>query len=59
MEPEIKEQLVNTIIKTFAYKKEQAEHLFLELMKCVENKELVHNEIIVILKRNCSFAKKF
>jgi hypothetical protein len=41
MDVDVKEQLINTIMKTFFYSKEQAENLFSELLNCVKNKELV------------------
>ena len=41
MELELKDQLINTIIKTFAYKKEQAESIFNQLINCVSNRDLV------------------
>lgn len=41
MDLDIKEQLISTIMKTFAYSKIQADYLFIQLMNCVSNKELV------------------
>ncbi|CAF0737337.1 unnamed protein product [Didymodactylos carnosus] len=38
---EIQEQLIQTIIKTFGYTREQAQNLFLELMLCVKRKDLI------------------
>lgn len=45
MDLDLKEQLISTIMKTFAYSKNQAEYLFIQLMNCVTNKELVINLI--------------
>jgi hypothetical protein len=42
MDFDLKEQLINTIMKTFAYNKEQAENIFVELMNCVSNKDYVN-----------------
>ena len=41
MDPDVQDQLISTIMKTFAYKKSQAENLFIQLMNCVTNKDLV------------------
>lgn len=41
MDADIQEQLISTIMKTFAYTKEQANYLFIQLMNCVKNKELI------------------
>ena len=41
MDPDVQDQLISTIMKTFAYKKSQAETLFIQLMNCVTNKDLV------------------
>ena len=41
MEADVKEQLILTIMKTFAYSKDQAEYLFIQLMNCINNKDLV------------------
>jgi hypothetical protein len=43
MDADLKEQLINTIIKTFAYKRDQAENIFVQLMNCVFNKDYVLN----------------
>jgi hypothetical protein len=42
MSPEIQEQLIQTIMKTFAYTRKQANNLFKELMMCVKNRDLVN-----------------
>lgn len=41
MDFDIKEQLISTIMKTFVYSKTQADYLFIQLMNCVSNKDLV------------------
>ena len=41
MDADIQEQFISTIIKTFAYTQEQANYLFIQLMNCVKNKELI------------------
>lgn len=51
MDVDVKEQLINTIMKTFFYCKEQAETLFSELLNCVKNKELVIFQTIKSLYR--------
>ncbi len=38
---DIKEQLIMTIMRTFNYTKEQADYLFVQLMNCVNNKDLI------------------
>ncbi len=47
MDVDLKEQLINTIMKTFSYNKHQAENIFVELMNCVRNKEYVSSLIII------------
>ena len=42
MDTEIQEQLIATIMKTFAYSKTQADYLLIQLMNCVINKDLVN-----------------
>lgn len=42
MDSDVQEQLISTIMKTFAYTKPQADYLFIQLMNCVNNKELVN-----------------
>ena len=37
----LRDQLIQTIEKTFQYNREQAEKLFIELMLCVKKKELI------------------
>ena len=37
----LRDQLILTIEKTFQFKREQAEKLFIELMLCVKKKELI------------------
>lgn len=41
METDVKEQLISTIMKTFAYTRSQADYLFIQLINCVSNKDLV------------------
>lgn len=41
MDTDVQEQLISTIMKTFAYTKQQADYLFIQLMNCVINKDLV------------------
>ncbi len=41
MDLDVKDQLISTIMKTFSYTKYQADYLFLQLMNCIHNKELV------------------
>ena len=41
MDSDLQEQLMATIMRTFVYSKPQAEYLFIQLMNCVTNKELV------------------
>jgi transient receptor potential cation channel subfamily M protein 3 len=41
MPPEIQEQLIRTIMKTFGYTNRQANNLFRELMMCVKRRDLV------------------
>ncbi|CAF0758756.1 unnamed protein product [Brachionus calyciflorus] len=41
MDSDVQEQLISTIMKTFAYTKVQADYLFIQLMNCVTNKDLV------------------
>ena len=43
MDEDVKEQLISTIMKTFAYTKTQADYLFIQLMNCVNNKDLVYD----------------
>ena len=43
MDPEVQDQLISTIMRTFAYKRVQAENLFVQLMNCVTNKDLVED----------------
>ena len=45
MAPEIQEQLIHTIMRTFSYTKKQANNLFRELLMCVKKRDLV-KEII-------------
>lgn len=42
MDSDVQEQLISTIMKTFDYSKDQADYLFIQLMNCVANKELVY-----------------
>ena len=42
METDVKEQLISTIMKTFAYTRSQADYLFIQLINCVNNKDLVN-----------------
>jgi hypothetical protein len=41
MDIDVQEQLITTIMKTFAYTKAQADYLFIQLMNCVINKDLI------------------
>jgi hypothetical protein len=41
MEADVKEQLILTIMKTFAYTKNQADYLYIQLMNCINNKDLI------------------
>jgi hypothetical protein len=41
MDIDVQEQLITTIMKTFAYTKAQANYLFIQLMNCVINKDLI------------------
>lgn len=41
MPDDIREQLIHTIMKTFNYTKNQAIHLFKELLMCVKKRDLV------------------
>lgn len=41
MPTDIREQLIHTIMKTFNYSKQQANHLFKELLMCVKRRDLV------------------
>jgi len=41
MDTDVQEQLISTIMKTFAYTKTQADYLFIQLMNCVMNRDLV------------------
>jgi len=41
MDVDVQEQLISTIMKTFAYTKAQADYLFIQLMNCVINKDLI------------------
>ena len=41
MPESLRDQLIVTIEKTFQYKREQAEKLFIELMLCMKKKDLV------------------
>ena len=41
MDTDVQEQLISTIMKTFAYTKTQADYLFIQLMNCVVNRDLV------------------
>jgi hypothetical protein len=45
MDVDLKDQLISTIMKTFAYSKQQADYLFIQLMNCVSNKDLVRRVI--------------
>ena len=41
MDTDVQEQLISTIMKTFVYNKAQADYLFIQLMNCVTNRDLV------------------
>lgn len=41
MDQDVQEQLISTIMKTFAYTQSQADYLLIQLMNCINNKELV------------------
>jgi hypothetical protein len=41
MPPDIQEQLIHMIMKTFSYTKTQANNLFKELLMCVKKRDLV------------------
>lgn len=45
MAPDIQEQLMQTIMKTFMYTRKQANSLFQELMMCVKKRDLVRIEL--------------
>lgn len=47
MDPDVQEQLISTIMKTFVYTKAQADYLFIQLMNCVTNRDLVNYKLIV------------
>ena len=51
MDLDVQEQLISTIMKTFAYSKEQADYLFIQLMNCVANKDLVIRILMYKLKK--------
>lgn len=50
MDTDVQEQLISTIMKTFAYTKAQADYLFIQLMNCVINKDLVNRHFKNIFK---------
>lgn len=50
MDSDVQEQLISTIMKTFDYSKDQADYLFIQLMNCVANKELVNVLFIYFFK---------
>ena len=41
MDPDVQDQLISTIMKTFVYKQSQAESLFIQIMNCITNKDLI------------------
>lgn len=41
MEPDVQEQLISTIMKTFSYMRSQAEYLYIQLINCVKKKDLI------------------
>lgn len=41
MEPDVQEQLISTIMKTFSYSRSQAEYLYIQLINCVKKKDLI------------------
>jgi transient receptor potential cation channel subfamily M protein 3 len=55
MDEDVKEQLISTIMKTFAYTKTQADYLFIQLMNCVNNKDLVGVILIRLYKKKALF----
>jgi transient receptor potential cation channel subfamily M member 3 len=41
IDPDVQEQLIITIMKTFSYNKRQANYIFIQLMKCSMKKDLI------------------